>query len=171
MKIWKSAGATEELWFSPTDIEVKIAVIRIDEDGNYWGNCNLIGDIYIGTSTLKDAKKYIEDVILQYYSEQIKYYENLKCSFKEDFSISYDIPCESDCCELRVKNRLTGDIHRVGSREYDSLSVIEGVVAYTDLSNGDGTMCGESSLYEFVDSDSGVFEDMFWGEEDLCTEE
>lgn len=50
---------------------------------------------------------------------------------------------------LWVKDKLTGEIHHVGTDPHDSINFICGQVTYYNLQNGSGTLGGE---YEWVDS-------------------
>ena len=64
-------------------------------------------------------------------------------------------------CDLYVKDKTTGRVHKIGTDRYDSMWVNKGVVHYQNLKNGDG--CGgdgddERNGYVFMPSDCGELE-------------
>lgn len=58
--------------------------------------------------------------------------------------------------DIYVRDKSTGEIHRVGDNRHDSLDVVNGKVLYYNLQNGCGTPYLE---YEFVNSDAGTLEE------------
>lgn len=81
----------------------------------------------------------------------------------------------SSLCDLYVRDKATGRVHRIGSDKHDGLWVDEeGTVHYENLQNGDG--CGAESRqdplagYEFVPSDFGTPDGELDEEED-CYED
>lgn len=65
-------------------------------------------------------------------------------------------------CDFYVKDKSTGQIHKVGTDRHDSIWVdIEGTLHYQNLQNGDGCCSYKSARdalqsYEFVPSDCGM---------------
>lgn len=69
----------------------------------------------------------------------------------------------SELCDLFVRDKSSGRIHRVGSDKHDGLWVDDaGTVHYQNLQNGDGCSANSRndplSGYEFVPSDFGTME-------------
>lgn len=58
--------------------------------------------------------------------------------------------------DIYVRDKSTGEIHRIGDNRHDSLDVVNGKVIYYNLQNGCGTPYLE---YEFVNSDAGTLEE------------
>lgn len=56
--------------------------------------------------------------------------------------------------DLFIRDKATGETHRIGDNQHDSLSVIDGCVVYENLQNGEGTYSGKGD-YEFVESEYG----------------
>ncbi len=64
--------------------------------------------------------------------------------------------------KLYVRDKETGSVHRVGDDPHDCLYVMNGVVCYHNLQNGDGTGGG----YEFVES--GIYGEVSEEDEKLA---
>lgn len=65
--------------------------------------------------------------------------------------------------DIYVRDKSTGEIHRVGDNRHDSLDVVNGKVLYYNLQNGGGTSFlndynNDDDEYEFVNSDAGTLE-------------
>lgn len=62
-------------------------------------------------------------------------------------------------CDLYVRDKMTGTVHKVGTDKHDALTVwSNGVVVYENLQNGDGTGSDpehDGYGYEFINTEYG----------------
>jgi hypothetical protein len=69
-------------------------------------------------------------------------------------AVAEEIEANKMLTDLFIHDKTTGETHRIGDNQHDSLSVIDGRVVYENLQNGEGTYSGKGD-YEFVESEYG----------------
>jgi len=84
-KRWAVEGCNHVLYFTPFHDEEQIAVLSLDDDGDWCYSSKMLGvyNEYMFTETLEDSKAYVETCVVEYYESQIGYYTELKRLFEE----------------------------------------------------------------------------------------
>jgi len=85
MRQWEEVEGVHFLSFEPFYEEIVPAKVFEDDDGGWCYSSKVLGaeNEYLGSNTLDEAKGEVEDLISEYYHDQIDYYTALSKEFDE----------------------------------------------------------------------------------------
>lgn len=80
---WLEELDKDILYFTPSYEEVRLAELFREENGELWYSSELLNiDMeYLGTGSKEEARKEIEDLVVEYFEDEINYYKTLLKSF------------------------------------------------------------------------------------------
>ena len=83
-KQWLEEIDKDILYFTPFYEEVRLAEVFHEDDGSWCYSSDLldVSNEYLGSDSLEEARKEVEDLIEIYFEDEISYYQSLLNSFK-----------------------------------------------------------------------------------------